>query len=198
MTKQQIENCFKIIEEYQDLKEKLSHIEINWETDLEKMDFSKLRSNVSFDKTIARIDKYAIERFLDNETELNNFLVSKETIALIKFICTGAKIIPPLQIKLLKYNGETYKIEEMSDLCFVDGNHRLTLSTYLGLKEIPVIVSEYIKNYQFPVSKWDFDYNDTTFTAKSKNGKHEFVFEIERMNIWEDLFFKNIVEVVVF
>jgi len=106
------------------------------------------------------------------------------TMELIQFVEAGNKIIPPLYVNSFEYDGETYTKKNISKLVRVDGSHRLFLSSYLGLKEIPIIVHEKIVKYYFPLSKWDFENTEEKLTVKSKDGNN--IFEIEGRYVWMD------------
>ena len=50
-------------------------------------------------------------------------------------------------IKSIKKHGVLEPVEiDVEKGCFVDGQHRFVASKYLGIKEIPVLVKEIIKN----------------------------------------------------
>ena len=185
MTREEIQDNLKNLEQVQNFKKRLQKLKVNWETDLEQMNFSFLRSNPDCDIKNSRMDKInPITEFGDIKEAARDFLNDPFTYDLIEFIETGNKVIPPLYINPLEYDGQTFSTKETSNLFRVDGTHRVLVSSYLGLKEIPIIVHEKIVKYSFPVEKWDFEYSDESFTAISKNGEQRI--RLDNRRVWID------------
>jgi len=199
MTKEEIQNSLKILERTQSIKKQLKNLKIDWETDLEKMNFSLLRSNPHCNiknSYIEKLDLTKTHHWEGAKTDIGLIIKDIITINLITFIDDGNKIIPPLYIKPFEYDGENYSIKEIQELRQLDGGHRLFLSAAIGLKEIPIIIHEKIVKYYFPVSKWDFECTDESFIAKSKDGNHIFEIDVNRLWIEDELFYKNILLVI--
>jgi len=193
MTKEEIQNALKSLELVQNSKKRLGKLKIDWETDLEQMNFSLLRSTPDCNIKNSRMDKIDPRTEMgDKEECARDFLRDPATHALIEFIENGNKIIPPLYVRQFEYDGETFSTKETSFFGRTDGGHRVFVSMYLGLKEIPIIVHDKITKYSFPVDKWDFECMDEGFTAKSKNGEHKIEFDNRRLWIENTMFPDNI------
>ena len=177
----QLDNFFKQLEVIQKAKESLQNSVIEWETDLNKIDLSVLRSQtgINLDDEFQKvwIDKLdvvdkskSIDEFHDIEMwQLKrDFFKDKATLELIEFIEKGNKLIPPLYIKPLYFCGETFSYSQIHDVYRSDGGHRLFVSQFVSLNEIPIIMAERVTRFSFPVDKWEFEYTDDNFKAKSK------------------------------
>lgn len=179
-------------------KQQLKNLTINWETDLNRMNFSDLRSYeflrssgfLNFDIK----DKYQKVR-LDTIDISNEYMYFKvEDIALysqddgtrdlINFIGKKNKIIPPLYETALEYSGETFETRQLYPIRRFDGHHRVFVSFFSGLKKIPIVVVERVKKFSFPIDKWDFESTDESFTAISKDGNN--IIEVDNKRMWID------------
>ncbi len=171
-TNQQIDSILSI-------KKIIEGVLIKWEVDLEKMNFSDLRSHgfLNFDINDnyqrIRLDEIDISnefRHFKQET-FNMYFLDDITNDLINFIDRNSKIIPPLYEVPLEYCGETFKTIQSYPIHRLDGTHRVFVSYFSGLKIIPIVVAERVKKFSFPVEKWDFEYTNDLFTAINKKTK---------------------------
>jgi len=170
-------------------KEKLPITKIDWLTDLDKIDLSVLRTrlicNMKQCHQTARIELEQLGESKIDDSNYNhyiNMLGDPATNDLIEFIKQGNKIIPPIYLLALEYDGNTFKTNKLhkeKGLC--DGGHRLFVSRLLGLTEIPVIVLEKIEIFIFPYDKWTFKYDNISLTVSSTDGKNEFNFDLCKM-----------------
>lgn len=174
MNRNEVESYIKLWERLEKAKSKLPTLKIEWETDIEKMDFSKLKSFSNSDKinyTTAQLKTIPLEKI-----EENLFIVgdTERMLNLIELVSSGKKIIPPMYaIEYVIRNGEKMIYNQFNSL---DGSHRKKLASYLGLTEIPVVVFERMKKYQFTVSKWKFEYNNDSLTVKSSTNEDSYTF----------------------
>ena len=199
MSKAQVKESLEQFELAQRTLELLKNLKIDWETDLEKMNFSLLRSKINYDLKNPYIDKINITKtpyFTGSEIDSIHMMKDSATIDLVEFIAKGNKIIPPLYIKPFEYDGETYSTKEVPELQLRDGGHRLFLSAFMGLEEIPIIVHDNIEKYYFPLSKWNYECVEESLIVKSKDGIHVFEFDFNRISICEGLFNKKIITVL--
>lgn len=192
-----------------EIKQQLKNLNIDWETDLNRMNFSDLRSYeflrssgfLNFDMK----DKYQKVR-LDTIDISNEYVYYKvEDIALysqddgtsdlINFIGKKNKIIPPLYETALEYCGETFETRQLYPIRRFDGHHRIFVSFFSGLKIIPIVVVERVKKFSFPIGKWNFERTDEIFIAKSKNGDHRIELDIRHAKIDKSMFSENILVV---
>lgn len=185
----------KLIEE---IKEHLNYIKFidslrngtakldwQWETDIKKMDFSKLRSRISVDPD----QELMILKLEDIHAPDNReqFFRDPATKNLVHFIEQGNKIIPPVgAFSSIIEDGE--KVSE----CFYssDGAHRVNLAYLLGKKEIPVLAKKIVSQYSFTLGQWVFEEVNKMIIAKGKTTV-EFIAEnylldsdVEKITFW--------------
>lgn len=198
MNKAQVKESFNQLEQIQRTIVRLKNLKINWETDLDKMDFSLLRSTPDCNIKKSYIDKLNLTSTHHWDCCDNDFGIAirdKATQTLLKFIIDGNKIIPPLYTKAFIYDGETFTTKEEPGLRQTDGGHRLFLSAAIGLKEIPIIVHEKIVEYSFPMDKWDVECVEENLIFKRKDGNDMFELDVNKIWINDILFHKNIVTI---
>lgn len=184
MTKVEIQNSIRNLRMIQNPEKSLYELKINWETDIEQMNFSELRSTPECDIKNSRVDKFdPRNEFGDLKEAAKHFFSDQATYNLIEFIKNGNKIIPPLYIQSLEYDGETFSMKKIAPIWKADGYHRVFVSAWIGLKEIPVIVTEKIEKYSFHIDKWDFECTDERIIAKSKNSEHRIEIDNTRAHI---------------
>ena len=88
-----------IITKVSEAKKILDQLEINWQTDVAKMDFKKLFNGPPVEMyKYLRMDKLKIEPNKCMEHLFINFHESERYINLIELMNSGAKIIPPIYI----------------------------------------------------------------------------------------------------
>ncbi len=199
MVKNELENPLNLVEDVKLVQEQISKLKIDWETDLDQMNFSDLRSHGFLNFDIK--DKY--QRIRLNTIDISNEFMyfTKETFDLyfqddvthdlIDFISKQNKIIPPLYEIPLEYCGETFKPRQLYPIHRLDGTHRVLVSYFSGLKKIPIVVAERVKRFSFPIDKWDFERTDESFTAKSKDGNNIIEIDSRRMRIDDSISNKN-------
>ena len=202
-TKLELDNHFNALERTQRLKKSLQTLKIEWETDLDKMDFSALRTGPAYDSEAKhqkiRVDVIDISNEWDDLQKKDlekDFFSNIATLNLIEFIAKGNKIIPPLYLQNLEYCGDTFTTK-VQGIHRADGAHRVFVSFILGLKEIPIVLVEKIGKFSFPSDKWDFEYTDNLLIAKSKNGNHRIELDNTRIVIDTTMFYENILSITV-
>lgn len=135
MRKNEIEKYVKLLGRIEAAKSKLPTLKIDWETDIEKIDFSKLYSFQSvkdINLTIIRIEMIPVERMDDNLFYGED---AERMLNLIEFVDNGKKIIPPLSC--IDYTIKDGEKIICSDMHPADGLHRRKLASAIGLLKYP-------------------------------------------------------------
>lgn len=183
MTKEEIQKHINWINRIDRAKEIVSELHIDWETDIEMMDFSKL---YNFPLKISRImskslffapvDPEVVQRTI---IERDSILTDWKMSELIEFVKEGNKIIPP---SVITCNTVIDGIVTKNHSYLADGSHRQMLSAILGLKIIPFVKIETYENFQFSLDKWSINYQGDFIVLESPifGKRYEFV-----MNDWE-------------
>lgn len=140
----------------QKIKENFSHLKIDWETDVSKMDFDKLYSgNIVKGCSYLRMDKIKIEPNPDKQALLSSADEIIRIANLVELVDNGTKIIPPTFIHECFIRDGVKVVEDV--FYQIDGAHRKALASYLQLTEIPIVVFERASGYQFTPDKWRFE-----------------------------------------
>lgn len=175
MNKQEIENQIQLIERIERCKKALPTLKINWETDIEKMPFQEMYGGdwIYRNWRPTKSETYKLEK-----DESHNEIVFTEydfkMLNLIELVMSGAKIIPPIfAIEYQIIDGEK---SILTPLHLVDGTHRVWLSRYLGLTEIPITITEIIQKYGF-TQPFEIVYQDDSVEI-NKNGK-KYIFKYD-------------------
>jgi len=196
MTKEELDYYFSKKENGKRIARKFENIKIEWETDLSKIDLSVLKSNFPYKLEDANTKFHigVIKTDMLNNSVLRELQLHRDprTHDLVEFIKAGNKIIPPIWITSLEYDGNAFKTNELCST-FSDGSHRMFVSEMIGLNEIPAIYIERIMKFYFPLKKWKFLYGNTDLSIKSLDEKIEFYFplckiEIDSDRLSEDVF----------
>jgi hypothetical protein len=159
--KKEIDTNMLTLELTKQSKPATANMKIEWETDRNKMDFSKLRwfpehlLNKPFKieySPINLLNKRYPDLFVNRDIEMNN---------LIDFVNTGVKIIPPSFIRmpkiLLSRQNENNMITEKFTkigLQIHDGCHRISLAKALGITEIPILIFDYEDEFKHSINRW--------------------------------------------
>lgn len=171
MTKEELDNYFEISDRYQQLISELKNMKIDWETDLGKIDYSKLRNfPIKEDRIIKMFEiKYFDLNYYYGQNELlkargKDFEYYLNLIELIK---DGVKIIPPCRVNqyCMKDNQRVYE----KDGSRGDGSHRMAICRYLGLQTIPFITCDEIYEHSFTRLRWTFEYDNKVLSIVEKN-----------------------------
>ncbi len=170
MKKQEIENQVKLIERIDRCKKALPTLKINWETDIEKMPFQEMIGGDwiyrNWKPTKTATHKLEKEEYDEKLLDLFNGQNGGKMLPLIELVMTGRGIIPP--IFAIEYQIIDGKKSILKPLHLVDGTHRVRLSRYLGLSEIPITITERIQKYKFTLP-FEIEYKDSCVVIK-KNG----------------------------
>lgn len=191
MNKQEFDKQIENIKAIQQAKNSLENLTINWETDIEKMNFQALRSSTRLDLNdefqevwIDKMDITCQWQEIESSQLEKDFFGDKATIELINFIVQGDnKIIPPMNMQHLEFCGETSTTRSISDITQVDGAHRIFVSKRIGLNEIPTINIKRVTKFTFPLTKWEFDFIDGYFIAQSKLTEAQIKLNAENLHI---------------
>lgn len=183
MTTQNIYTQINLINRVRGIKDALLATPIIWETDTKKIDFSKLRTPISFGRTgeTMRIDTInplvAANPYWDeNNKELFSGNDTPIMMDLAELVISGEKIIPPIYCLTYRViDGERVLVDNTG---LMDGSHRLRLSAYMGLTEIPIIVFDRVLEYSFSPDKWDFEQVDDRLTMKPLFGGEVYEFHL--------------------
>ena len=141
---------------------------IDWETDIEKMEFDKLYGGgcLSESDTFLRMDTLSIEQDPDIHSLFSSITDSERMVNLIELMASGAKIIP------FTHLIESYTLDGVKmitdNISFIDGSHRRRIAAYLGLTEIPVVVFERVGYHLFTPGIWTFEEDD--ISTQDENG----------------------------
>jgi hypothetical protein len=186
---ERINNQVKLIERAERVKAEIPNININWETDLNKMDFSKLRTPISFGrhKSTLRLEKINPVEYRNSYADGHTGLLSYDfpnTLNLIELILSGERIIPPIFYDAYKLvDGEKMAIE---GLAMLDGSHRLWVCSHLNLNEIPILRFDRVQEYYFTPAKWKYECQDENkILLSSIVDDREFVFDTNNISIDE-------------
>ncbi len=158
---QAILNRLKKIEMVKRLKEAISTgLQIQWETNPEKMQFDKLRSysslNGFFDKEILRVENIDIASTenIDYASQYR-FIDDPESYGeMIDIIMKGGKLIPPA---ICESYAIVDGIEKMVRSAIQDGYHRIELARCFGMQIIPAVIFKSSNEYWFTPEKWSFE-----------------------------------------
>lgn len=151
-------------------KKILNDLKINWNLDLNNMDFENLRDcNFVFVKNCSpKIETRRIDIWYDgNEGDPKDIFYQETidlTLDLIEFVQTEKKVIPPIVVVLVHIvDGEkTYP-----EMILLDGFQRLKLARYLEEVEIPMIFFEDVVQYKFSKEKWTIARNNDEYKVVS-------------------------------
>lgn len=188
---EQINAQIKLIERVERIKEVLKNpnFKINWETDIEKMNFSKLRTplNLSRHKSTLKLERLNPTEYRNSYAEGNAGLFSYDTpntLNLLELMVSGERIIPPIFYDLYKLiDGEKMTVE---GLTMQDGSHRLWVSSQLNLQEIPILRYDKVQDYCFTPNKWKFECpEESILVVKSIMGNSEYIFDTTKIAICE-------------
>jgi hypothetical protein len=171
------------------MKQNIKSLKIEWETDIEKIDLSVLASKPTIPSMpvintvpsiIKRIEWIELTKI---EHRINKDLFAEydteRYLALFKLIESGTKIIPPIIQQGFQFiNGEIQEINQVATFRVADGNHRVNLSYYLNLKEIPILFIKTLSRYSFERRLWNISCNNGGIEFKEKNGKRVFDFPL--------------------
>lgn len=164
-TKEQIIRDIERVNRISRAHEIIKTITINWETDVNKMDFSKLRSGGVWHGELKGI-RYIKPPFVKSDM----FEMDDSMINLIFFIKEDKnKIIPPFLLETYEIRNGKRELNEHS--YYMDGNHRAQLSEKLKLQVIPIIVFER-NEYLFEIGKYYLDLKENVLNVQSKTGKN--------------------------
>lgn len=137
-------------------KNALDTLTINWETDINKMDFSKLRSykglESCFSRELLRIENVDIS----NEMAPDYVLGNQSFIEMLDILINGGKLIPPAYVERYAIiDGKEQKTSSVAG--GFDGMHRVMLARHFGLDTIPVCVFKEYDGHWFTPTKWTFE-----------------------------------------
>lgn len=141
---------------------------IEWETDINEIDITKLRNGVQSigNAHFSRIETRSILNEYEHEQSLSELLKSGDPsyIDLLGRVVNGTKIIPPLYLETAIYlDGEPDEVRKE----IADGSHRMALSKALGLTEIPILVyrRRQPETLLFTPDKWAFEHKEVEYKA---------------------------------
>lgn len=191
MTQDEVKTYLEDLGAVERMKSNLDNLQIEWETDVDKIDLTVLSSNPKIPNipgTQLKIEWIEIPYSMDVDYSKNMFVYGEleRFLGLYKLIERGVKIIPPLVIRDLDYvNGEPTVKEQLNLGSISDGVHRLILSKHLKLSRIPVLVAEFPSKHFFNKSMWNITYNENSIELTEKNG--EIKFNLPLANSWGTL-----------
>lgn len=166
MTKQELEKYLHRLDTVDNTMESISTLLIEWETDINSIDFSVLASDVIIpDRELQeiKIEWFPVSEIcarVKNEPFEN--VETERMLNIIELIQSGIKLIPPIAIKQMQMiNGIIQPVDErpVHELIY-DGTNRLILSLHSNQAQIPVIIIEQVVKVVFSKSLWNISYTD--------------------------------------
>lgn len=156
-------------------------LKINWETDICKMDFLKLKSQPIVNRVKARIESTEVPIVSGMEIksdttfdEMMDIGGRASMLDLLQIVMSDTKVIPPVS-----YN-HYFVVDGVKEFNYParDGAHRMLLSRFIGLKEIPMVVEDTLLGYKFSPEKWTFSVENETLVVSAVNSD-----EVHRFNV---------------
>jgi hypothetical protein len=176
MREKEIDRYIELLKRVEAAKAKLPTLKIDWETDIKRMDFHKLFSFKNM-KDIklnpSRVEIRSVEKI---DEDLFRGEDAERMLDLIELAVSGEKIIPPMySINYMIRDGK--KMAETNS--YYDGLHRRILASFIGLSEIPTVIFEIERKYQFSVSKWEFEFDGDMLIVKSLINDDVYTFDLK-------------------
>lgn len=132
-------------------------VQIQWETDLSKMNFEKLQSynnlKTLFSREFLRIDQMETP----NNDDVDIFRDIERYIDLFNIVLNGEKMIPPATMDVYAVVDGQEKLIRPAYSNGFDGYHRTKLAAYFGQRTIPFVVFKACDEYWFTPNKWIFE-----------------------------------------
>ncbi len=156
-------------------------LKINWETDICKMDFLKLKSQPTVNRVKTRIENIEVPIVSDMEIKSDTTFDEMMDIGgrgsmldLLQIVMSNTKVIPPV------IHDQYYVVDGVKRHSYSsrDGAHRMLLSRFIGLKEIPMVVEDKLLGYKFSPEKWTFSVENETLVVSAVNSD-----EVHRFNV---------------
>ena len=156
-------------------------LKINWETDICKMDFLKLKSQPIVNRVKARIESTEVPIVSGMEIksdttfdEMMDIGGRASMLDLLQIVMSDTKVIPPVS-----YN-HYFVVDGVKEFNYParDGAQRMLLSRFIGLKEIPMVVEDTLLGYKFSPEKWTFSVENETLVVSAVNSD-----EVHRFNV---------------
>ncbi|MCE5175839.1 MAG: hypothetical protein ABFC90_07350 [Bacteroidales bacterium] len=170
---------------FRQAKKIIDGLKMDWEFDLNKMNFGELRdSNFDWIKMYnPKIGARKIDIWYDgNEGDPKDIFHQQNIdiiLDLIEFVQTGKKVIPPIAvIPIHIIDGKRISFE----VVLLDGLHRIRLARYLGETEVPMVLYEYTRKYAFTKAKWKIKRIANEYKVSSLNGFTKYTF---KMSEWK-------------
>lgn len=170
---ERIKNRLLVIETIQKKEEILKNLKIEWETDPEKMNFTKLRSYSSIKKYVDLGVLRVEERDITQHEYIDIFEGDVQShMEMIDILLNGGKLIPPSTTEgYAIVDGVEKMVRPSGTSGGNDGTHRYNLARYFGLKTVPVVVLKSFEGYWFTPGLWNFEENQGEIKATSGTGQ---------------------------
>lgn len=187
MTKAEFEKYIENISVFERMKENLSTLKMEWETDVTKIDLSVLARSMNpiIPGTQFLIKWVPAEKL---QIEFKDFYTDGDTeqyIELYKIIKNGVKIIPPLSIRPINYIDcipqEFDLAEEIEQSQFIsvhDEEGQIKLAKKLKLKEIPILFAKIPYKIYFTKEKWELNCKNEILEFTHKTTREKKVFPL--------------------
>lgn len=152
------------------------------------MDFLKLRSQPTVNRARARIEN--VEVPIVSGMEIKSGATFDEMmdiggrglmLDLLQIVMSDTKVIPPVSYDQY-YVVDGVKRHSCSSR---DGAHRMLLSRFIGLKEIPMVVEDILLGYKFSPDKWTFSVENEELKISAVNGDDVYRFNLSDYTIDE-------------
>ena len=163
-------------------------LRINWETDISKMDFLKLKSQPIVNRAKARVESIEVPNVSGMEIKSDTTFDAMLDIGgrdsmldLLQIVMSDIKVIPPVS-----YNYY-YIVDGVKEFTCParDGAHRMLLSRFIGLKEIPMVMEDTLLGYKFSPQKWTFSVENETLVVPAENSEEVYRFNVSDYTVYE-------------
>lgn len=192
MTKAEFKKYIDRLTNFPGLIDRIENLTIDWETDIDKCDFSVLQSEIKMppkDRYDAKIEWYTAADVLVKVEQCKIFenVDLHRLLNLVDLIDSGIKIIPPIAMRSVEIiDGESVLIGNTPINSLIsDGTHRLILSKLSNQTKIPVIIIDQIIRFVFSKDLWELYYDEEYIRlVHLQNGKR-FELRMDRCSFGE-------------
>lgn len=177
-----IQEHIELIRRIERAKIELPSLKINWETDIEKMDFSKLENAIPFLKNNISLNLAYIEETPVSVDEIfDGYWPASFMFDFLKIVKRSEKIIPPItRVGYEVTDGIIKKIEKQF-LC--NKGKRMLLARLLCCQKIPTLLWEVVQVYKFTPSLYVFKCIENKIIIENKSSGQKFVIDLDYYHI---------------
>lgn len=154
-------------------------IDWEWETDISKIDLSKLAVTSYLDISKAQIKEFNISDIIDIPSDphiIKFYLHQDEWIESFRICAEKEKIIPPSILITENWIDFNWEYNERS----FDGTHRSYLSAYMGFNKIPCIT---VRAYRYHFGLFSNNFNVSDSCLMVSDSLHNAKFNLDQCQI---------------